>query len=222
MLKKLFTTVLGIAACLSFTFTPALANESTENINAIDEEGKEYYWSDEHQAKLREKINSNDVMPMSDGTKILSVPHYTQENSHYCAPASAQVIIKYVTGNYYSQYDLATRMKTSNTGTYVNDFTPVLKSLTGADYEYTDTNQYYFYNNMVQDINANFPVVYDVDAYYFDIGYSHIGHMVVGNGYGPNNLCYYWDVNGPFADQWHISASEMQTALIKNGGYYVW
>lgn len=109
----------------------------------------------------------------------------------------------------------------SSYGTYVDALTPVIKSLTGLDYEFTDNHQYYFYKNMVQDINGDCPIIYDVDPYYFYNGYGHMGHYVVGNGYGDGDLCYYWDVNGGFAYQWHIAAEDMSVALNANGGYYV-
>lgn len=222
-------TVLSFTACFSILAMPISADESTPDMNqagsqnGISEEGLLYYNSDEHQEALKEKISKVSIKSPRAATKLLSTPQYTQEKSFYCGPASAQIIIQYLTGTKYSQDYLAGQMGTVDPkGTYIDALAPQLVRFTGLNYEVTNNYQYYFYNNMVQDINAGDPIVYDVDPYYFGVGYGHMGHFVVGNGYGTESMCYYWDVNGNMADEWHISASEMSQALNANGGYYVW
>ena len=227
MLRKFIKTVISLTACLGLANLPILADDSNGTVtdgdfNGISEQGRNYYYSEEHQNNLKAKFEKMNIIAPRDATKLLSIPHYTQDNSTYCGPASAQVIIQYIAGQYIGQKTLADQMGTGVNGTNVDSYTPILAAYTGLNYEFTNNNQYYFYNNMVQDINGNCPITYDVDPYYFDIGYSHMGHYVVGNGYGAGDICYYWDVNGNFADQWHISASEMSQALNGNGGYYVW
>lgn len=94
MFNKFMKGLLSISACMCLVGSPVLAAES----NGISDEGKEYYQSEEYQKVLEEKVaNSNDKQRRA--TTILSVPHYTQETSYYCGPASAQVLIKYVTGH---------------------------------------------------------------------------------------------------------------------------
>lgn len=196
-------------------------------MNGISPEGEKQFWSAENQAKLARKIESlkpymGEKTLTRSGDRILNVPRYVQENGYYCVPASAQILIQYVTGTKYSQTDLANAMGTNPSyGTYVDQAAPVIAQLTGAPYELGNNAQSNFYNNMVADINANYPVIYSVNSAVLNDG-PNVGHAVVGIGYGDNGMTWFWDVNGAKAtDIWYCTADEMSNALNANGGYYI-
>lgn len=202
---------------------PIYAQEETTELSPygayMGEGFSEKYWSEEYQKALAEKIEKmkNNVSPLTarSGDVILNTPQYQQENSYYCVPASVSIVIKYVTGNLYSQTDLANAMGTEpGVGTEFSNALPQLRGITGLDYELANTNQYDFYNNMVSDINGNCPVIYFVNQAYLYDDCQNAGHAIVGNGYGPNNIAWFWDVDGPHStNNWYISASDMNAAM---------
>lgn len=202
--------------------------------SAISPEGEAVFWTQENLSHLDQKIqmlqdqNAARIAPLSNslsnsGDIILDTPRYTQETSYYCVPASVQILVEYVTGVKYSQSDLANAMSTSYpVGTYIDYAQPVVASLTGASYEIGNNQYSYFYNNMVADINADYPVIYWVNPSVFNNGSPDIGHAIVGNGYGNQGKVWFWDVNPSQAyDIWYCWDNEMSDALNALGGYYL-
>ncbi len=196
-------------------------------MNNIDQDGLDYMQTDEYKANMAKKEME---VALQGRTAHLSTQltfnWRTQETSYWCVPACSQILIEKVTGRLYSQSDLASRMGSSPShGTYVNRAAPVIKQLTGANYEYTSNQASYFLPNVKTDIANGYPVIYFVDAGYFYNGYTvGTGHAVLGVGY-QDNLVSFYDPNpvSQFNDIWQISAPDMSTALNANdGGYYIW
>ena len=203
-------------------------SDSSISFSGISPEGEEKFWSKENLDKLDKKVESlqqqNLNIPVTHaGDVVLNTPQIYQENDYYCVPACAQILIKYVTGSNLSQSYLAGLMgTTSGVGTYIDVAQVQIAKLTGAPYELGNNSYTYFYNNMVADINANYPVIYSVNPYVFNNGSPSIGHAIVGNGYGNGNLVWFWDVNGSLSTGlWNCSAAEMSSALNANDGYYI-
>lgn len=179
--------VFSLAASLILAPLPIHANEFEEeeriemeqgvNYSGISPEGEKEFWSKENLERLDKKIqnlqeqNAKKTIPYA-GNVILNTPRYAQETEYYCVPACAQILIEYVTGNYYTQDALALKMGTTKKGTFMNRAQPVIANLTGANYELGNNSYSHFYANMVADINANYPVIYSVDP------------LIFGNGHG--------------------------------------
>ena len=221
MKKHLYA--LSLASVMLATVCPVSAKEEKVELSpygAYTSEGfSKRYWSEENQKALAEKIEriNTKAAPLTtrSGNVILNTPQYIQENAYYCVPASVSVVIKYVTGHLYSQTDLANAMGTViGVGTEFENALPQLRGITGLDYELANSNQYDFYSNMVNDINGNCPIIYFVNqAYLYDDG-QNVGHAIVGNGYGSNNIAWFWDVDGTHSTtNWSISASDMNAAM---------
>lgn len=196
-----------------------------KEMNGASDETMEYYWSTEKQSRLEDKIKSTKNSVTSKATsRQLDTPHYYQANEWFCGPASVQIVTRYVTGINYDQFDIAEDMGTTEAyGTDIGEIEKELIYLTGANYEMTNNSQYPFYQNMVQDINGDFPVIYNVDAYYLVNDYiGHGGHYIVGNGYDTNEGVYYYDPNPPVAGDFLMTARGMSTAMDMNYGIYYW
>lgn len=170
-ISKLFVS--GLVACMMFGFTPVIANDTGEN--GISDEGKAFLESEEYKERIKEKEAwmANQPMKIRSAGRM-SITHYTQSTSTWCGPAAAQMLINYVTGSTPSQATLASELKTNvgKIGTYVNDMQSVIASYTGLPYEVSDVAYGNFYNNVKTDFDADYPVIYDVDAYELDTSYD--------------------------------------------------
>ena len=208
------------------TEDPAPTEDSGHKLmNNIDQEGLDYMKTDEYKANVAKKESE---VALQGRTAYLSTQlTFTwrkQEDPYWCVPACSQMLIEKVTGTLYSQSYLASTMgTTSGIGTYVNRAAPVIKQLTGANYEFSSNVSNYFLPNVKSDIASGYPVIYFVDAGYFYNGYQiGTGHAVLGVGY-QDNLVSFYDPNPGYNDIWKISAPDMSTALNANdGGYYIW
>lgn len=233
-MNKYFSLLL--TANILFASIPIQANEFKNdeqfemtpgtNYSGMSPEGEKEFWSEDNLRKLDEKIkilqeqNAKRPIPYA-GEVILNTPRYTQETNYYCVPACSQILIEYVTGAKKSQNELAGMMKTvEGRGTYMSDAQPVITQLTGVNYELGNNTYSHYYQNMVADINANYPVIYSVDASVFGYGHGNYGHAVLGNGYAPGQT-WFWDPFPNFASLWYCPVDEMSRELNNNGGYYI-
>lgn len=148
------------------------------------------------------KVKSNQRIA---GSRYLNVSAFKQDNSYFCGPASAQMVIHYLTSTKYSQSTLASSMgTTSASGTYVYKMAAELKSRTGKPYAYTTTSQKNLGNALIYSIDQNMPLVFHVNTKTLNSNYSFSnGHYVVGNGYsyGASGSSGYSNVN--YIDPWY-------------------
>lgn len=78
------------------------------------------------------------IVPFAGGGKMLNVTPRKQENSYFCGPAAAQMVIEFVSNKLISQSKLASNMGTvQGTGTYVYRLAHELKAQTGINYGYS-------------------------------------------------------------------------------------
>lgn len=170
----------------------------------------------------------------SGGGNELNVTRYKQETNWYCGPASAQMVIKYKTGNLYSQATLASEnyIGTDVDGgdSYVWKVTRTLQNLTGLNFEYSLVSQVNLGNSLVTDIDANCPLVlnpWSKDLPGFNSADAY-GHYVVGTGYEWNSQGSLSYSKVIYLDPWKsigrqkIDVSAMVSAISQNTGYFIW
>ena len=222
---KLFKGFLCMVLSFSILGIDAIHAEETGS-NGISEEGKKYLQSEEYKEKIKAKNEWMSKQPMlyrSAGR--MNIKHRKQYTNTWCGPATAQMIIEYVTGVIVTQGDLAVEARTDvgKVGTYVDDLAIVVATYTDVPYESASVYNGNFYNNVKTDFDHDFPVAYDVDAYVLDKFYGKpTGHYLVGAGYSSSGSLYFVD---PFKDSDYngtASQSLMLEALKGNGGYYIY
>lgn len=223
--SKMTKAILNFALIVTCA-TPLTVSAKNGDMNGLSDEGEIYIRSEEYKNKIKKKtewVENQSKMSLFRSPGVLGVPHYKQEQGTWCGPASMQMVVHYVTGTYYSQASLASVLGTGPNGTYIDVLANQLHAYTGLAYEVGLTSQGNFYNNVKADFDANYPVVYDVDASYLDPFYQGFTpHFVVGVGYSSNGSLHYSD---PFKDSDYlrtVSQSTMIQALNGNGGYYVY
>ena len=176
----------------------------------------------------------NIASPCSSSSNYLSVPLYKQETTYYCGPASAKMVISYVTGTSYSQSTLAASMGTnSSDGTYVYKMENELNKRIGSgSYEYISTSEYYFSSSLVYSIDKGKPVVCHVMTGGLPNynGSSNSGHYIVATGYyiafsGATStaVCNYNDphYNSNYYGRYTCTIDDMNDAINANYGYYI-
>lgn len=224
-MKKLLVSLTAVLSMFLCTITTVDAQEN-ETANGISEEAKDFMNTQEYRDRIekkREWLAKQPALRRSAGR--MDVPHYVQEEPTWCGPASVQMIIEYVTGDKLRQSDLADELRTDvgKVGTYVDDVASVLASYTGAPYEVGSVNYGNFYANVKADFDADYPVVYDVDAALLDSYYTDpTPHFIVGAGYSSSGSLYYSDPGKNSGYNRSASQSAMIDALEGNGGYYVY
>lgn len=205
---------------------PVLAEEI--QINGISEEGKEYLESEEHKKRIEAKNNWLSKQPQKRrGTGHMNVTHRTQPfDKNWCGAASLQMVIEYITGDLIPQSQLAIEAETDvgdKIGAYVNDVADVLNNHTNLPYEVEIVSEDNFFSNIKMDFDADYPVIYDVDAYVLDKTYDKgTGHYIVGSGYESNHNLYYEDPGRSFGAALITTESTMIEAINGNGGYYIY
>ena len=218
-------------ALLSFALIVTCANPLTisakdGDMNGLSDEGEIYIQSEEYQKRIKKKtewVESQLKISRFRSAGVLGVPHYRQEQPTWCGPASMQMVVHYVTGTRYSQASLAGVLGTGAHGTYIDVLANQLAAYTGLGYELGITSNGNFYNNVKADFDANYPVIYDVNASLLDPYYQGFTpHFVVGVGYDANGNLHYSDPNKDRDYLRTVSQSTMIQALNGNGGYYVY
>ncbi len=176
----------------------------------------------------------NKISPCSSSSNYLSVPLYRQETTYYCGPASAKMVISYVTGTAYAQSTLASSMGTnSDVGTYVYKMESELNKRIGSgSYEYVSTSEYYFSSSLVYSIDKGKPIICHVMTGGLP-NYnqkSDTGHYIVATGYyiafsgsSYRSDCNYNDPHykDEFFGRYVCSIDEMNDAINDNYGYYI-
>lgn len=249
-LKNGMTILMVIVLCMTCSL-PAIAEESI--MNGFGNPTPEDLEENDRIITLKERESrNNDINEIVYTNIMLPVPYYAQEYSYYCAPACVQMVIKYLTGTYYSQSILASLLGTTTSGTYVYMVAQVLNNLK------TNDGYYYGYNTIYQKdiiyafryaISRGYPVIPNVltttlNNLYSLNNLSPSGHYIVVKGYNyaednGGNITRYYGEN-PMTPQWHnftylepfdlfgfggsytIPSSQMNSAIAANTGYFIW
>lgn len=163
-------------------------------------------------------------------SNFLTIPRYKQTNNYYCGPASVQMIAKYVSGNSYSQSQLASYMNTtSGNGTVVYEMANGLRYYAHSQYAFSNLSSTAL-SNIRTSINSGYPVVYHVMTGSLRANYPfNSGHFIVGYGYsnlpvgGEYPSYYYYDPwYGNIIDDQALRSSYLQKAINDNAGYFIW
>jgi uncharacterized protein YraI len=147
--------------------------------------------------------------PPSGTTTNLSVTHYYQVNNYYCGPTSAQIIIQYVSGAYYSQYTIAAYCGTSPSyGTSNWMVKQAINYYAGSAYSQVSYDGERLRSNIrsYRPSNANFQCRYL--AYW---GYSYAMHHSVVKGYTSGGFYIHDTWMGP--NKW-ASSTELYNAVV--------
>lgn len=144
-MKRAICVILMILISLQMSVIASADTVSLPDVDYLkDEAFLEYYnsLSAEEQALLCEKITealeyAEEPMPRAATLYSISDNYrlYRQERSYYCAPACVKSILKYITGDTFSQSDLAEEMYTTSTGTPIMNVKTCLNN-NQDDYNY--------------------------------------------------------------------------------------
>lgn len=212
----------------------AYGNMSEQQKNAPD------FYAEAHQmsvSNIKTKIENLKAMAAtrrSGMARILSVSITQQSNTYYCGPASVKMTLDYLTGNNYSQSDLATAMGTNQTdGTLVYKIPLKLNAELGnGTYEYVSTSDVRLADSVMYSINSGKPVICNVKTGALP-NYNWVSntqHYIVTYGYNYNSQSgasvsnlYYNDphYNNSYYGQYIATVSQMNAAINNNFGYYI-
>lgn len=161
--------------------------------------------------------NSEDVTLASIIQKVLGVSTASQEQSYYCGPASAYMLLKYKgvtkkatdSSKLLSQYNLANDLgtNTSQQTSWPGTWKTTLTNWLGYTYYVTTSNptESNVWNNTVSNVDGNYPVIYDTvqnstNGYLPGYSSGTIYHYICGDGYQNDDYNYkqihYVDPNG--------------------------
>lgn len=145
-------------------------------------------------------------------TRNLSVIWYRQVNGYYCGPTTGQMILRYLTGRYYSQYTLAATMRTSSySGTSAANVSYGIRAYGGWGY-YTRTG--FSRTRVVANINRNVPVHINFKTRYLAYaGYRSTLHHSPIKGYTAGGYYIHDTAWGP--DRW-ASSTEVYNAVVNH------
>lgn len=135
--------------------------------------------------------------------KVLNVPTYKQEKSHWCGPACLQMVIKQVTGSKISQTALAQQAETAppgGGGTIVWKMSRTLNQRgVGSDYYYVRDAGYSFFDATLQrSLNMGIPGIAHLLTRRLPVyGGRNYGHYVVIRG-------RYIHINDPSVEPYSI------------------
>ena len=234
-MKKILSVVLAFSL---LTGVNANATSYDDSLYVSEEQylnGPDYY-SEEYQSELDldDLYRSIQVQSSTDDEqpeqRTLTITGHLQENSYYCGPASAQIVIQHDTGTLYLQSTLASYMQTnSSNGTYVYRLCNALNTYTNKTYYYRLASQYSLFSYLYQNINNNKLMVLNMDMTYVDSTYtSHTGHYVVACGYYKSatgtpqtNKVYYYDPYSPHAGYHWATEAAIINGTNHNAGYFI-
>lgn len=175
---------------------------------------------------IEKSIKSN-----ASDSKRLNVPLFQQEETYYCGPASAKMVIHYIDGRSPSQSKLASNMDTNRQdGTIVWKLARELNKY--APYGYTNVSTSSFFSDLIYSIDRGQPVVCHVLANKLphSRGANTSGHYVVATGYmwgfiGGNaeEYVYYNDphYDNDYFGRYRCTSSDMEQAIRSRYGYYI-
>lgn len=172
---------------------------------------------------------------LAGGEKIVYLIGEKQVTNYFCGPSAAQSIEWSLQGRKTSQYTIANIMGTTpSEGTYVYRLVNYLNDYaTKPNFRYAYANVIYGHGNYKDLFTAvkysndlNMPVVFNVNTEEIGLPFSS-GHYVVGKGYsyfaygsqGYSEYEYFDPYDGRIK---RIDTAQMEKAIRKNGGYYIW
>lgn len=170
-------------------------------------------------AELAQSLTNSAGFPKTYSTrapaKALAVPFFSQENNHYCGPATVKQTVHYLLGESPQQDDIAATLDTNETGTDTNNICDYLNENTAPYYtvlwSWADAN---VLSQMVtSDIDNNQPIVAHViirSTTYWP--YTTSGHYMNYNGYASNGATIY--VTDPFADRYGYSTGKYSVSNV--------
>lgn len=224
--------VLSLLILTQFTNVHAIETESDEK-HAPDYNSQERIDIENEKWKEVEQHMLFKSMARAGGSNSLKVTEVKQANSYYCGPASAHMIIKYVSGKNISQNTLASNMGTvKGEGTYVYKLAAELKKQTGKNYIYSNVKDKTMTSALISNIDKGLPLVFHVKTQALNPKYTfNTGHFVVGVGYdwyaagssGYSNVSYIdpWYGAGIFGYR-KIKTTEMDKAIRAKNGFFIW
>lgn len=225
------------------SFISVYAEESTE-IDSRFESMEQYLhapnYYDENEILEREAYIST-LSPINHNTrtvwdKALSITRFQQDPNYnyWCGPTAVQIVLKYKTGETYSQASLASDMQTtSSSGTYVYQIRNKLNAVLGSGtYNYYLITDVQFETATVNSIDADCPVICHANTKSL-IGYGGAagGHYVVAYGYtvgwegstSYDRIKYFdgWNTgNGSYGNH-TVDFSVMETAIDERADYFI-
>lgn len=234
MKNKIYKIVVCLLICV-FTVMPVKAAEN-ENLN-IDIPISEKIKNEQILEKKEEKII---LRSSTHESKRLNVTAFQQNSLNYCGPACVQMAVYYLTGNYYSQTELANYMGTDSSGTYVYQVKNGLNAYIGQNYyAYKTLSQLDIVQGTKSTINDNHPVVANVNPavlygsttstqhYVLIIGYDYTWPGTPVSSTSNVNATYpkyitYIDPYGEHFGTLTVSADLMRSAITNCTGYYIY
>ena len=164
-MKKRFFLILCLAMYLCLNLSVAAKEDCNGDLD-YSEGGEPYIPLPDQDSLENEKLGLSLYLVGNENfAKTLNVPCYQQENGHYCAPATCQQVIKYVTGTSYTQTQLAEKLKTTLDGTDMTKVAPVMKSLTGKNYIMSPIVSVYKWRERIKTgMNNNMPPILDINT----------------------------------------------------------
>ena len=93
-------------------------------------------------------------------------PVNVQKNGYYCGPATVQNVVKFHTGETYTQDYCANKLGTTTAGTDMTKIAPVLKNMTGKNYVMSSIENETLWKRRVANnvIDSKMAVVLDINS----------------------------------------------------------
>ncbi len=150
------------------------------------------------------------------GSSNLNMSHYFQVNNYFCGPTTAQMIIQYVSGRYYSQYTVNNVVgATSWAGSSAYQVSSGIRAYSGQPY----TTVYGFSASRSRsNISQNKPVHFNFKTRYLAYtGYKDFMHHSVLKGYTSGGFYIHDTAWGP--NKW-ASTTEVTNAVVYHHNLY--
>ncbi len=262
LLKRVgsFRTILALFGALS-VLLGSFCTIKAEEPNPVEISdvfgGQNGEWAASNATVNKEKIanaeaaRTADSVQISAGYVFLNVPIYAQLSADNCVPASAQMLLKSVTGITYNQWDLATDMYTVQNngygGTLIDNACNAINNYISSAginlvFGVGNTNAYSIENAFQYTRNQGYPVIPYVQMYYLSStnpisvihaicvrGYNYTWHENRGlNSRGWSRVFYYNDpyqYNTNYYGLRSTTCETMETAInavMGSYGYYIW
>ena len=150
-------------------------------------------------------------------TRNLPVPWYRQVNNYFCGPTSAQMIIKYVSGRYYSQWTVNSVVHANPwSGSSCYQIASGIRHFSGQPYT---TVSGFNRSRVVGNINRNKPVEINFKTRYLAYtGYRNFMHHSVIRGYTSGG--FYINDTAWGANRW-ASTTQVSNAVRYHYNLYI-
>ena len=156
--------------------------------------------------------------PSSSGSKTLNMEYYSQVTGYFCGPATAQNIIRYISGRYYSQWTVNSVVgANSSVGSSAYAIANGIRYFSGQPY--TVINSGFSRSRVINNINQNKPVGININTKYLAyVGYRQFFHHTPLKGYTSGG--YYINDVGFGPNKW-ASSSEVYNAVTYHNNLYI-